>query len=76
MPDGSIQCQEYVFNPEANKIITDVTEKAKTIPNVKDKIAFLKQEKQKFDAKFSALAKLEALCLTVTDVEAAFGLTK
>jgi GNAT superfamily N-acetyltransferase len=48
------QYEEWLkTNPEANKIITDVTEKAKTIPNVKDKIAFLKQEKQKFDAKFS-----------------------
>jgi hypothetical protein len=34
------------------------------------------QNQEKIDAKVSALAKLEALGLTVTEVEAAFGLTK
>ena len=40
-------------NPEANKFIADVTEKAKTIPSAKAKVAFLKQEKSNFDTKFS-----------------------
>jgi hypothetical protein len=34
------------------------------------------EEQAKVDAKASAIAKLEALGLTVTEVEVAFGLTK
>jgi hypothetical protein len=34
------------------------------------------EKKAKADAKVSAIAKLEALGLTVTEVEVAFGLTK
>jgi hypothetical protein len=34
------------------------------------------EEQAKLDAKASAIAKLEALGLTVTEVEVAFGLTK
>jgi len=40
-------------NPAAMKMIAETTEKAKTIPNSKDKFAFLRQEKAKFDTKFA-----------------------
>lgn len=43
-------------------------------PEVQSKIAA--QEQARIDAKASAIAKLEALGLTLAEVEVAFGLTK